>query len=143
MPKLTVTQCNVILKNLKAVASTTLAQVEVELKAALVPPKVTKRELKKYLVRQVYDHPMNLVSQLLEHPTSWPLEKKRLAERDDGFTQFNEVMSSLRVLVADLLNKVEIELHFKDDWGTEYPSFLEDDLIESITDALKGDTNDN
>ena len=129
--KLTVTQAQHVMRRLKSVAMDTMAQLDAQLKEALVPPKVSPSELRKYLLKMAYDSPKELVSMIIKK-TPWPLEQQRYLEREQGFEQYHAAVSALRENIDRELLATESDLLFNDDWPEGYPEFLETELVETI-----------
>lgn len=139
--KLTVTQVQHIMKNLKRLASATVAELEDHIREALVPPKVSSKELKAYLIKLAYDKPKELVSMILKKEP-WAIETDRLAERTTGFAAFHEAMSTLRTFVEGELLRLEGQLLFDDTWTKDYPQYLEEELVATIVDYINGGDTD-
>lgn len=135
--KLTLAQTNHIMKNLKRIAGATVAQLEDHIREALVPPKVSTKELKSYLTKLAYDKPVKLVSLILKKEP-WPIETERLAKRTMGFASFHEAMSSLRSFTEGELLRLEGQLLFDDTWTKDYPVYLEEELVATIVDYING-----
>lgn len=142
--KLTVTQVNHVMKQLRHTAKDTVDTILPQIKEAMVPPKINKEVLTKYLNRLAYDKPQRLVNICLRwaqgvEPAFLSRQRKR---RDLCFQQYNAMVQTIRDQVTKLLLQVETELLWKDDWGTEYPEFLNDELVASIVDFINGDSTD-
>lgn len=136
--KLTLAQTNHIMKNLKRLASATVAELEDHIREALVPPKVSSKELKAYLITLAYDKPKALVSMILKKEP-WAIEVQRLDERTAGFAAFHEAMSTLRTFVEGELLRIKGQLLFDDTWTKDYPAYLEEELVATIVDYINGD----
>lgn len=142
--KLNLSQVRCIMKRLRTVATDTLGQLEDTIREQLVPPKVSPKELKQWLLKLAYDDPKKLVTLILKGG-EWELQIQRNSERDAGFQQFHSTMAALREHTSFLLAKQESALLFEDDWDAgEYPAYLEDELVDSILDFINdgGNTND-
>ncbi len=139
--KYTLTHVRFIMKNLRRVAHKTLEQLEPQIRKALVPNKVSTSELRRYLTKLAYDKPKQLVSMVIRGD-AWPVVSERLAARDAGFLAFSEAMANIRETVAGLLAKAEADLLFKDDWGADYPEYLETELVDSIVALVSSDEED-
>lgn len=144
--KLTVTQTNHIMKRLKVVAQETLNEILPQLQEQIVPPRIDEEKVTKYLTKMVYDKPQAMVNMCLKWARG--MEPKFLhtakRKRAEGFNQFNELASHMRAEVDKLLSNVETQLLWDDDWNSEYPEFLEVELVNDILNILNGgdDTTD-
>lgn len=139
MSKLTVTQAQYVIRRLRAFTMDTIQQLDPQIREACVPPQLSDKELKKYLLKLAYDDPKGLVSMILRGD-EWLPKTKRLQERNEGFTQYHEAMGILRSTAESLLQVIEGDLLFKEDWDkNEYPLYLEDDILSDLMEVLQDD----
>ncbi len=148
--KLTVTQSRLIMRRLKSLSRKLLSNLESQLKEQLVPqhPLSEDPQLIKRVTKLVYDNPQKAVSLLLDGFAGMDLGTHRWVQRyhndrSRGYDQLNQLMTDLRDGTSELLSNIESDLLFKDDWSSEYPQFLEDELADDIVGLLtQSTTND-
>jgi hypothetical protein len=144
--KYTVTQVRFIMKRLRQLSRSVIQELEPQLKEALVTSQLDDKDLEKWITKMVYDKPQAVVNMVLKwadgeppSPVSLrPTKKKQLWET------YNAVVEELHRVAADTLSTVESQLLFDDDWDTEYPDYLESELVDALVSVVndEGGTED-
>jgi len=137
------------MRRLKSLSRNLLSNLESQLKEQLIPqhPLSEDPQLIKRVTKLVYDNPQKAIDLLLQGLGGMDLGTHRWVQRyhndrSRGYDQLNQLMTDLRDGTSELLSNIESDLLFKDDWSSEYPQFLEDELADDIVGLLTQNVTD-
>ena len=140
MPRLLQAQQNATIKRLEKLKSLWIADTTEVIKEAIVPPLMTTEEVRQHLKALVYDKPEKALDMLMSNvsiPGGLPEHQKTQDARREGYLKLSEIVDSLEVEAQRILDDIELRIRFEDTWDiTEYPVFLEDELIDSLNELV-------
>ena len=143
MAKMNQTQVNYVVDTLETVATQTIDHIVTSMRDQWLPPKLTDSEILKALYKQVSDAPKVKHLMWLLEGRPYPMEKERLAERDQVYNEIAQLETQMNLVAENFIRETKGRLLFEDTWEPgEIPEYLMDDLVSELMDFVQAEDAD-